>query len=260
MCRMIAKCSTAHHRMSAIVNEPRTERTRAVSGDRKPPLTARVCSVRGSFLRSDHMPLFTMRRGFTFVELLLGMIVTTIVLGALAVFTFAVSENWRTSDSAQSAFLAGSMGVDRLNQLVRSAQAIDSNPTNGSLTNATAPAACMLWTDANADTLIEYSEMTLLKFDQANQRLVAYAIPSTAANATTQTATLMTAASFLALPNVVATPIVHDVSACQIFSINAGSASPRPSLEIILQMKTSNGSSQTLVYTTATLRGPANPT
>jgi len=70
----------------------------------------------------------------------------------------------------------------------------------------------------------------------------------------------MSPASFLALPNVVETPLVHDVTACQIFALNAGSASPRPSLEFVLQMQTSNGSSKTLVYTTATLRAPSNPT
>jgi prepilin-type N-terminal cleavage/methylation domain-containing protein len=198
------------------------------------------------------------RRGFTFVELMVGIVVTSMVLCALSVFVFGVGENWQNSDTAQSAFLAGSMGVDRLTRLVRSAQMLDPSPTQGSLDNSTAPATCMLWTDNyEADGSIEYCEMTCLQYDQANQRVVAYSIPQTASNAATQTASLMSAASFRALPNVVETPLIHDVSACQFFSIAPTSTTLRPSLEIVLQMTTGDGSSKTLIYETATLRAPS---
>jgi Tfp pilus assembly protein FimT len=197
------------------------------------------------------------RSGFTFVELMLGIVVTAIVLCALAVFTFGVGENWEQSDSAQSAFLAGSAGVNRLDTLTRNAQGIDPSPTNGSLDNSTSPASCMFWTDNYlSDGHIQYCEMTLLQYDQANQRLVKYTLPQNASNAGTQSSSLMPAASFKALPNVVETAVVHDVAACQIFTVNAGSISPRPSVEFILQMKTASGSSGTLIYTTATARSP----
>ena len=196
-------------------------------------------------------------RGFTFVELMIGIVVTSIVLTALAVFTFGVGQSWQESDSAQSAFLAGSVGVDRLNSIVRAAQMIDPSPINGSLDNSTSPASCMLWTDNYLiDGHIQYCEMTLLQYDETNQRLVKYSLPQTANNANTQVAGLMSSASFKALPNIVETSVVNSVTGCQIFSINPGSSTPRPSLEFVLQLKTNKGSSSSLVYTTATVRCP----
>jgi Tfp pilus assembly protein FimT len=205
-----------------------------------------------------HFPRRVHHRGFTFVELMMGIVVTAIMMAALAVFAFGVGDNWEDTDQAQSAFLAASAGVDRLNLLVRSAQLIETSPTTGSLNNSTGPASCMIWTDNNpADGLIQYSEMTLLKYDQTNQRLVKITIPSTASNAATQAASLLSDASFAALPNTIITPVVNDVSACQIFSVNPTSTTLHPSLEFVLQMKTSNGSSAELVYSTVTLRGPS---
>lgn len=192
------------------------------------------------------------------MELMIGIIVTSIVLCALAVFIFGVGENWEASDSAQSAFLAASMGVDRLNFIVRSAQMIDANPTPGSLDNSSSPAACMMWTDVNLDGAIQYSEMTLLEYDSAQHLLAQYVIPATANNATTQVSAIMNAASFIALPNIVRIPVVHDVTACEIHSINATRTSIRPSLEFVLELATGSSSSKTLVYATSALRAPAS--
>jgi hypothetical protein len=188
---------------------------------------------------------------------MIAIVVISMVMLAVSTFVFGVAENWQQSDGAQSAFLAASGGVDRLNEMIRQAQRIDTNPMNGTSDNSGSPAACMLWTDNYInDGLIQYSEMTLLKYDPAKQALVEYTIPTTASNAGTQVGSLMTASSFAALPNVVETPLVHDVTSCRIYTLNPGSSTPRPSIEMILQMGTSNGSSNTLVYTTATLRAP----
>lgn len=194
---------------------------------------------------------------FTFVELMIAIVVTSTVMLAVATFVYGVGENWQQSDNSQSAFLAASGGVDRLNVMIRQAQRVDTNPSHGTLDNSGSPAACMLWTDNYiADGLLQYSEMTLLKYDAAKQTLSQFTIPTTASNAATQTGSLLTASSFAALPNVVETPLIHDVTACQIYTINASSTTPRPSVEVILQMATSNGSSKTLVYTTASIRAP----
>jgi prepilin-type N-terminal cleavage/methylation domain-containing protein len=219
------------------------------------------------------------RRGFTFVELMIGIVVTALVLVALSTFLFAVGQNWEDSDTAQSAFLAACSGADRLNQLVRSAQEIGPNPTSGSLDNSTPPAACVLWTDTNGNGVIEYDELTLLEYDPSSQSLVAFSIPTTATNAATQPGSLPSVASFQALPNmtqsassltgsayvsltnILKTPVIHSVTACQIFAIppNAATHPSNASLEVILQM--ANGSSQTfeaanVVYLTSTVRAP----
>jgi hypothetical protein len=53
--------------------------------------------------------------------------------------------------------------------------------------------------------------------------------------------------------------VVSDVTACEIVSIPPVNTAARPSLEFILQMKTTDGSSGTVVYTTVTPRAPATP-
>jgi Tfp pilus assembly protein PilW len=198
-----------------------------------------------------------LRRAFTFVELVIGMLVTSIVLSALAVFTFGVSDNWTQSDSSQSAFLRQTMAVERLRHMLREAQLTETNPTPGSLNNSTTPAACMLWTDANGDGHIQYSELSMLQYIPATQKLVIWSIPATSSNASQTTLSIPSEASFLALPNVASAPLADNIQACQIFCTPGSSPTLLPSIEVILEIPGSNSSmSSQLLYTTVALRAP----
>ena len=190
--------------------------------------------------------------GFTFVELMIGIIVTSIVLCALSVFTFGVSQSWTQSESTQSVSLTGTMTVERLNQFVRSAQMIEPNPTPGSLDNSTSPATCMLWTDSNVDGKIEYSELAVFQYQSATDSIVEYTT-----TATTYCATLPSDTAFLSSPNIIATTVANHVTACQFFAINAASTTQHPSLEMVFKIASSSSAiPDQMVYNTATLRAP----
>lgn len=108
-------------------------------------------------------------RGFTLVELTMGLVITTMVMGALAAFSYAMSTAWRASDSAQSLFVTGNQAVARIQSIVRSSKKIGLVRT-GSLSDPNARAACaMLWRkDSNADNKIQFSEIALLSYENNN--------------------------------------------------------------------------------------------
>lgn len=196
-------------------------------------------------------------RGFTFVELVIGMVVTTIVLCALGMFTFGVGENWTQSDSAQSAFLQETMAVERLSHMIREAQLAETNPTIGSMDNSAPPATCMIWTDSNLDGHIQYCELAVLQYIPATQKVVEWAIPATASNALSTTTSFMSDATFLALPNVASTTIADNVLACRFFSIPGVNPTQLPSLEVVLKIQSNNPAvASQVVYTTVALRAP----
>jgi hypothetical protein len=232
---------------------------------------------------SVHRSSFIVQRSyssaFTFVELLLGMVVTTMVLGAMMVFTLGVGQGYTQSESAQSVFLSGNMAVDRIQHVIRSAKLIDTNTlVTGSMDNSTPAASCMFWRDdgsvlftdgssgtiaANNDGKIQFSEMGLLQYDQSTSTVWEYnvqwpagwsAAQITAANWTSEPPIpMMASASFKSSAHVAATPLAHNVKACQFFII-PGTGTQRPTLEFVLQIN--NGQASTVEYGAATLRSP----
>ncbi len=196
-------------------------------------------------------------RGFTFVELMMGMVVTALVLSALSVFVFGVADAWTGSESAQSIFLSGNMAVDHIDRAVRQCTAIDPNATPGNLNNSGAPAACMLWHDDNGDGLIQYSEMSLLQYVPASQTIQQYDVVfpplCNIASVNVIEPSLLTPAVFAASTYGVATPVAHNITACEMVPVTTA-AGERPSLEIVL--KVGSGTAQTTLYTTATVRSP----
>lgn len=219
------------------------------------------------------------RRGFTFVELLVGMIVTAVVLSAMAAFTYGVAEGWSQGESAQTVFLAGSMAADRFNHAIRSAKLIDPNRlVNGSSDNTTPAATCMYWRDdgtvllndgtskfiaGNSDGKIQFSEMAMIQFDQATKTVWEYTVQFPAAFTNAQIASvdstqspplpLPTANVFKASSYVVAKAIAHNVSACQFYLV-PGTSAQRPMLEFVLNID--DGKASTVQYGAATIRCP----
>lgn len=206
----------------------------------------------------------TCRRGFTFVELMIGMVVTAVVLSALSVFTAAVAAHWETTEAGQSAFLSASLSVDRVSRIVRAAKFLDPAAATGSLDNSTPPAACMCWArDANNDGKMQPSELGLFAYDAASASVLWYTVQYPAgwtparvavADAPLSPAVLPTPAAFLSNPYAAAVPVAHHVVGCQLIPQPVTGPGQRPGLEVVLQVDT--GRSQTLVYSTATLRGP----
>src|SRR5262245_42961476 len=90
------------------------------------------------------------RRGFTMVELCMGLVVLGIVMSALAAFSYAMSETWQASDTAQSLYVTGNQSVARLQNIIRSSKKIGLVRT-GSLDGSSTSKACVVLWRSDAD-------------------------------------------------------------------------------------------------------------
>lgn len=207
------------------------------------------------------------RRGFTLVELIIGMVITAMVLCALSVVTFAVSNGWQSADAADSSFVTGGQIQARIAQWFRPATAIGA-VQHGSLTSSSNPASLFFWktdvadvSNPTGDGKIEFNEIGLLRYDAASQQVRVYdasdwaswsAAAKTTANALAGTAYINSAANmsdFLtACPNYHV--VMRDVSGMVINTVTAGD---KPLVEYVITLTDSDGAASTH-YGTVTLR------
>ncbi len=104
-------------------------------------------------------------RGFTVIELMMGMTITTLVVGAVSAFSLALSEGWRQSGSAQrSLVFSGQQCLARMTRIVQTSRAVadvQSGKMNGTIRS---PACAVLWLgDANRDGKVQFSEIGLIE-------------------------------------------------------------------------------------------------
>ncbi|HVT88408.1 MAG TPA: hypothetical protein VHD56_06115 [Tepidisphaeraceae bacterium] len=116
----------------------------------------------------------TSRRGFTFVELCFGLVVTSMVMMALGAFSLAMANAWKSAQKTQSITLAGNMTIKRLEDEIRNARllgAVRAGSSDGSATGA----AIMIWkNDTNGDGFIQGNECEMIEHDTTNHTLVRY--------------------------------------------------------------------------------------
>jgi type II secretory pathway pseudopilin PulG len=104
-------------------------------------------------------------RGFTLIELILGMLVTTLVMGAMSAFMLAVGRGWTASDSTQATTNITAQAQLRIQRLLRQARQIGAVRTGALDGSATSNAAVLYWKgDANSDNKIQHSELALLEY------------------------------------------------------------------------------------------------
>ncbi|HWP41145.1 MAG TPA: hypothetical protein VNL70_09485 [Tepidisphaeraceae bacterium] len=114
------------------------------------------------------------RSGFTFVELCLGLVITSLVMSALAAFTLAMSSAWRQAEQTQSATIIANQVSAVLQEQVRQARLLGAWRA-GSISGSGESAAVMLWKEAaDGDGIIQDSELSLIEFDPTGHRLMIY--------------------------------------------------------------------------------------
>jgi len=120
------------------------------------------------------------RRGFTIVELIIGMFITAMVLAALAAVSMAVSTGWQQAESADSAFVTGTQVQSRLAEYFRPASALGV-VQKGTLNSSVSPATLFFWmgdaTDASnptGDGSIQFNEIGLLRYDPTSEEIRLY--------------------------------------------------------------------------------------
>jgi hypothetical protein len=219
----------------------------------------------------------------TLVELSIGLIITTIVIGALSSVWFAVGETWRKSSSSQTQTLRSSQVVARLEGTFRPARYV-CQLTTGSVTDTTAaPASAFFWRSdywnaagdvSNAaafntlvpDNLVQVAELALVEYDAAAKRLYLYQPKDPAAMTSAERTAAGTVWTWTELSKSSNLIVFKSLSYVQKKVLSEGVAGvklnmptvqtgARPLIEFTLAIPQTGGNA--IVYSAASLRAPA---
>lgn len=222
-------------------------------------------------LATRHRPRVVGSRAFTFVELVLGMAVTVLAMGAMASVMTAVSAGWKQQGVTQATYLANRQAVVRVQSLLSSAKLIGL-VREGSLSSNTSNAACVvLWkSDSNGgtpDRQIQFNEIGLLIHDRSANQLKYYAVafPKSftaaqvaALNPTYKYADLTSSTApedFKSLNYVTAQTVATNVAGATFYANQPlGQSSQLPTFEFQLAFSRNGNTSQ--VYGSTALRNP----
>jgi prepilin-type N-terminal cleavage/methylation domain-containing protein len=209
------------------------------------------------------------RRGMTLLELSIGLVVTSMVIGALSAVWFAVGETWAKSGSSQSVSLTGAQAVARFESNLRPAKYIF-QVVSGSTDGKTTPGASVFYWKSDswnntADGAVQVGELALIEHDPSTQKLYLYqAIPSASMTASQLTrasgvalwADLSSSATVTAFKSYdfVQKTVLSESVVGALFSAPSTSSGARPKLEYTLSLSRSGTTS--LVYSVVSLRGP----
>jgi hypothetical protein len=218
------------------------------------------------------------RRGMTFIELVLGMLVTSMIAAGAASISLAVAKGWRTTETLTSNDLVKLRATWQLQKLLEESKLVGIWRA-GSLSASGTPAYVMLWKgDDNLDGKIQLAEIALVEHDSTKQKIFLYqaVFPTsftpaqkTAANTTLADDCIYadTAASdFKAMTYVTASVLagkVNDADTKATVAPVTGMVlrnldsvdTTRPTIEFTVAYGASSGTS--VEYGSATLRSPA---
>lgn len=223
------------------------------------------------------------QRAFTLIELLIGLVVTSLVIGAVAAIAMAVAQGWSSADPTQSLSVQSLALQSKLQSLLCGSCYVGYASTGG---GSTAP-MIFYWagdTGPGADSgdgVPEICEMQLLMLDSTTGSLYLYSVPAnlnasqqTLANTQVAYADMSSAASAAAFA---ALPYVSKICLCgpgananegnhvtvtsltiSMENQNDPSATVRTCTSVDFVFTLTSGDGQTMTtYATATLRAPA---
>jgi hypothetical protein len=123
-------------------------------------------------------------RAFTVVELSFGLVVTSLVMAAVAAFLLAVAQGWRYSDQVETTSMHAWQASVRLVRTVQAARLIGAVSPGDIFAATPNPAAVIVWTkDTNGDGAIQGAECAMVEHDDVQQVLRLY--PAGQGDATT---------------------------------------------------------------------------
>jgi type II secretory pathway component PulJ len=203
-----------------------------------------------------------LRRGMTFVELMIGLMITAMVGGAAAALMGAVSASWQATQAAQSLQITSRQSAQTVERLIKTARFVGLATADGQLVG-TAPAnstgaAILFWRqDTNGDGIMQLGEVSLLQHDPGAGTLKIHQLGATAAGKTTACTsndlkTSASASQFGALPGCDSYVLASNVAAA-VFRLNTPPGG-RPSVEYALKFR--DGSAERMEYGTSTMRMP----
>jgi prepilin-type N-terminal cleavage/methylation domain-containing protein len=209
------------------------------------------------------------RRGFTFVELMMGLVITTLIMAGIAAIMSSVSDAWELGQITQSTQLQTNLVQQRVQRILSGAKyvVVPSDGTNS--------ANIIFWANDNliADSTVEAGELGLIEWDTSTNSLNLWeAMPSIPAPDLSAAQTQLnwtalqtvTASSLKTWPYMQCTTLggpgssgnanALQVTSASFYAMNLGSATQLPVIEFSLGF-TKNGQTVNL-YGTTTLRAP----
>jgi len=203
---------------------------------------------------------FFRSRGFTFVELCIGMVVTTLVLSALAAFTMATAKAWEMGVSTNSSggqtvasiSSIGSLAAARLDNEIANADGVGGYFAGNLTSSSGQQASLLLWNDTNPDGVITANEIELLEFNATDHTLYRWTTTSVATPVWTTFSSPTYIAAFKSIASPNPRPVARNIDGMQFYVMNASSLKQFPLVEYQMYFKRT-GISQTR-YGAACLR------
>ncbi len=206
----------------------------------------------------------------------MSLMILSLVGGAVAALSLAVSGEWQAGDPSQSLQLMAVQGARRIDACIRPACYFGSCRRGSANGSATQPAAILFWKNDNYPSLgkIQLAELAMIQHDPTTHTLMYYEAAFPAGMTSGQISiinqdisfSLFNSASapddFKLLPYVTGKPICHNISGARFFVSDVGSNTQRASLDYVLTFSRSmkvNGSDYNATqvqYGTATMRQP----
>jgi hypothetical protein len=137
------------------------------------------------------------RSGFTAVEMFMGMMITTLVLGAMAAFCMAMSSAFSSAGKSQLITLKAQQIANKITSEIRAARLLGACRL-GSSDGSASGAALMIWKhDTNGDGYIQGNEVEMLYHDTTAHTLDLYYTGQSDAVGTWSYSTNFTAAAVI---------------------------------------------------------------
>jgi hypothetical protein len=207
----------------------------------------------------------TRTRAFSFVELCIGLVVVSLVLGALAAFSLATAEAWKqgvttNSNGGQNIAVVpiiANLVCTRLNNEIGGAAAVGGYYPGNLTSSSGQQAAILLWKqNLDASSKISPNEVDLIEYDPTNHMIWLYKGKSTVTTPLMDYTAFTTSwmATFKDPSMSTKVPLARNVDGMQIDVNNACSASQLPLVEYRLYFNR-GGQAQTR-YESVSLRSP----
>jgi len=206
--------------------------------------------------------------GFTLVELLMGLLVVAIIMGALAGLAVAMSNGWKATEAQDNLQVARRQTSTQMYHNIRSARFVgatsgdNSNSSGGSQPGK--GAVIIFWKgDPNNTSKTMYAyQVAVIEHDISTATLKLYQLPQTANGAMTEFKDCdvddsSDAEKFKQMFGVTSQVIGRNVSSVSFKLLPVSSTRQTQSLEF--QIKYKSGEQEQLEYGTATVRGPQAP-
>jgi type II secretory pathway pseudopilin PulG len=205
----------------------------------------------------------TRRRGFTLVELTLGLIVTAMVSGAVGAFLLAVTRCWDDTANVQSGAVRASQFRTRLAQRIQDAKCIGYwRNGGGGGAKAVSPAnvAFIFWQgDTNSDGQMQASELGVVAFNPADQTIDLYTLAAGAPDTICTASDLKNSSAIVDfIGNATAIPLVRGVetAALNVMQEQSETVAPMVTWHLALHQPDGTLSDQSCVVS---MRAPSTP-